>query len=77
MVASSSLNIIPNSSKSSGSAFVVPRINLLKESVKSLPSAMDTFLAAPANCLIGQGLAPEALPIAAACDASLNSTAHL
>ena len=42
-VAFSKRRIIPNSSNSSGSAFVTPRINLSKESPKSLPKATEAF----------------------------------
>ena len=47
-VAGSNRRIIPNSSSSSGSAFVTPRTRRLKESSKSLPSAVDAPLAAVA-----------------------------
>ena len=35
---------------------------------------MDTFLAAPASLSSWSGLTPAALPIAAACEASLNAS---
>ena len=61
---------MPNSSKSSGSALVIPRTKRLKESVKSRPKAWDTFLAAAPNLFNCSGLNPAAVPIAAAFAAS-------
>ena len=75
--ASSSLNIIPNSSNSSGSALVTPLTNLLNESVTSRPSATETVNAASDSSLNCPEESPAALPIAAACDASEKLTIPL
>ena len=69
-MAFSKRSIIPNSSSSSGSAFVTPRINLSKESPKSLPNAREAFFAAAPSLFNWSGLMPEAVPIAAAFAAS-------
>ena len=70
-VAGLSLNIIPNSSRSSGSAFVTPLTKRLKESVRSLPNTKEAFLAAVPNPVICVALKPAALAIAVAWAASL------
>ena len=70
-VAGSSRSTIPNSSSSSGSAFVTPRTSLLKESVKSLPNTREVSLAALPRRVSWSELNPAALPIAAALAASL------
>ena len=69
-MAASSLRIIPSSSSSSGSAFVVPRISRSKESPRSLPRATEAVLAAAPNRVSWSGDRPEAVPIAAAFAAS-------
>ena len=56
--------MIPNSSSSSGSAFVTPRINLLKESVISRPKATEANLAPSANPTIWSLENPAAVAIA-------------
>ena len=70
LVAISSLRIIPNSSSSSGSAFVTPRISLLKESVKSRPRVTEANLAPFASSVICVAVNPAAEAIAVCCAAS-------
>ena len=65
LVATSNLSMIPNSSSSSGSAFVTPRTSLLKESVKSLPKATEASFAPSANSSTWSALKPAADVIAA------------
>ena len=65
LVAMSSRKMIPNSSNSSGSALVTPRISLLKESVKSLPKVTEASLAPSANPVSCSEVNPAAIPIAA------------
>ena len=62
--------IIPNSSSNSGSALIAPLVKRLKESVKSLPKAIDAFLATEASPSSWLPLRPAAVPIETACAAS-------
>ena len=68
-MASSSLSVIPSSSKSSGSAFDTPRINLSKVSSKLLPREAEAFLAPSVRETKSFVVNPLAAPIAAACAA--------